>query len=443
VALPAPVDAHDHGRGLRTAAFGAADATLETWLAALPLEPKVDPYLRAAVAFARLAEGGICAANHCHNPQDPSRLVEEAQAVARAARDVGIRIAFAVPVMDRNPMVYGDLGQLAALLPADRRGLVGNRDPRFRSAEKALALVEAIAEFEHPLFSVQYCPVGPQWVEDSTLAAIAEASAKTGRRVHMHLFETERQRQWADAHYPDGLVRHFDAIGLLSPRLTIAHGVWLREDECALMAERGVVVSVNTSSNLRLRSGIAPVDRFVATGMRFGVGLDGMAFDEDEDMLREMRLMFALQRGFGGTETLDAARVFQAACVDGRRTVTSDEGGTLAPGAAADVMVLDLAAMSHDVLPGACEPLDLILTRATKRHLHRLIVAGRSIVEKGRIVTVDLPGLEAALLHEARANWHFSTERRSEIATLQNAIGRFYQCGCHRGAMVCSPAAPE
>src|SRR5579859_1670453 len=54
LALPAPSNAHDHGRGLKTIAFGAFDDTLEIWLAALGQEPASDPYLRAAVAFARL-----------------------------------------------------------------------------------------------------------------------------------------------------------------------------------------------------------------------------------------------------------------------------------------------------------------------------------------------------------------------------------------------------
>src|SRR5579859_6141864 len=55
IALPAPTNAHDHGRGLRTLAFGAVDDRLEAWLQTLPFEPKSDPYLSAAVAFARMA----------------------------------------------------------------------------------------------------------------------------------------------------------------------------------------------------------------------------------------------------------------------------------------------------------------------------------------------------------------------------------------------------
>ena len=59
-----------------------------------------------------------------------------------------------------------------------------------------------------------------------------------------------------------GIVRFLDDIGLLSPRLTVAHGVHLTDEECGLMAERGVTVAINTACNLRLRSGVAPVGRF-------------------------------------------------------------------------------------------------------------------------------------------------------------------------------------
>lgn len=435
IALPAPTDAHDHGRGLRTLSFGALDDVLETWLAAFSQEPRVDPYRRAAVAFARMAEGGVCAANHCHNTQDPDRLVSEGEAVSRAARDVGVRIAFAVPIADRNPMVYGDLAALARSLPEGDRAAVERADARFRPARQALAAVDAIAAFEHAGFAVQYCPVGPQWVQDATLEAVAEASAATGRRVHMHLFETRYQREWADHAYPDGLVRHLDRIGLLSPRLTVAHGVWLTPDECALLAERGVTVSVNSSSNLRLRSGIVDVKRFKDAGLPFGVGLDGMAFDDDEDMLRELRLLWHLQRGFGGKSVLSEADLFDAACVHGRRTVTGDDGGgRISAGAPADLMVLDLAAMSADMVADALDPIDLLLTRMTKRHLRRLVVAGRTVVEDGRCVTVDLPALEADLLGEARAGWAAAPPDTARTHRLQTAMRRFYACGCHEGA---------
>jgi cytosine/adenosine deaminase-related metal-dependent hydrolase len=309
------------------------------------------------------------------------------------------------------------------------------RRGRTASAGSVLAAVDEIAGFAHGTFDVQYGPVGPQWVSDPLLEAIAEASALSGRRIHMHLFETRAQREWADATYPGGLLGFLDAIGFLSPRLTVAHGVWLTEAECALLAERGVTVSVNTSSNLRLRSGIAPVARFLNSGLAFGMGLDGMAFDDDDDALREIRLLFHHHRGFGGEDVLSPERLFQAVLLDGRRSVLGDDGGgRIAAGAPADLVVLDQAAMAPDVLDGAAGLIDLLLTRMTKAHLKSLIVAGRTIVAGGRCVTVDRPALEAALLDEARAGWRRNPPDLLARDRLRAALRRDYACGCHRHA---------
>ncbi|MEM9440679.1 MAG: amidohydrolase family protein [Pseudomonadota bacterium] len=436
--LPAIVDAHDHGRGLRTLAFGTMDEPLESWILDLMNEPVVPPYLRAAVAFGRMVEGGIAAANHCHNTQTAD-LIAEAEEVARAARDVGIRVAFAVPILDRNPVVYGDHHGLLNDVPETIKAALQRRIDGVVDIEQQLEAVDAIAEFEHDLFEVQYGPRGLQWMTDQTMETIAEASAKTGRRIHMHLFETQRQRVWADRTYPSGPIKRMDATGFLSPRLTVAHGIWLNDDEISLMAERGVTVSVNSSSNLRLRSGMARVDRFIEEGLCFGVGLDSMAFDDDEDMLREFRLFWRLHRDrhAGMNERLDLARAFRAAAIDGRRTVVRDgdasdkDGSTytpFAPKSAADFMQLDWRAIAHDMMPGAIEPAHLIAGRMTKRHLRRLVVAGRSVVVDGRCTGIDLPAAEVEILERALHDWKRGpADRRADRDALKQAIKRYYE----------------
>ncbi|MCU4651795.1 amidohydrolase family protein [Roseibacterium sp. SDUM158016] len=429
--LPALSNAHDHGRGMRTVAFGAGDDALEIWIAALGREPRTDPWLRAAVAFARMAEAGIAALNHCHNTADPHALLTEAEAVSRAARDVGVRVAFALPIMGRNPLTYGDPAPLLARLPADEAARLSK--PRgLPSAMAQLALVEEAAAFEHDLFEVQYGPVGPQWVDDTILERIAEGSARTGRRVHMHLFETRYQKEWAEAAYPGGLLAHLDAIGLLSERLTVAHGVHLDEDDCALLAERGVRVSLNTSSNLRLRSGIAPVERYLRHGLRFGLGLDGMAFDDDEDALRELRVAWRLQRGWGTQEVLARDRLLDAALIDGRRAILGDKdrGGQLVPGAPADVLVLDTGRITGDVLEGCADLLDLTLARARAEDVRSLLVAGRAVVADGRATGIDRPAAEAELMAQARAAGAIPPD--AALERLRAALAVYYRCGCHR-----------
>jgi cytosine/adenosine deaminase-related metal-dependent hydrolase len=428
--MPPPADAHDHGRGLRTLAYGAADAPLEDWLPSLARQPLLDPYTNAALAFARMAQGGICAANHCHNTMQGDRLLAEAEGVSRAARDVGIRIAFALPFQDRNPNVYGDLDTLlASLAPEDRPGVIA-RARAMRSLATNMELVEAVNALEHETFALQYGPVAPQWATHATLEAIAAASADTGRRVHMHLLETRRQREWADAHYPGGLVPFLDSIGLLSPRLTVAHGVWLRPEECALLAERGVTVSINLSSNWRLRSGAPPLGAIRAAGLGFGIGLDGMSFDDDEDMLRELRLVWHVHAGEAGAMT--PAELFGAALRTGRRTITGDDGGgVLAPGAPADLLALDFAAMTADCVHDDIDPVAILLGRMAARHVQRLVVAGRDVVRDGRCVTVDAPALEAELTAAGRAAFAAARPDDARIARLQRGVSDFYAAGHH------------
>ncbi len=432
--MPALCNAHDHGRGLSPLAFGAADQPLETWIADLARQPKLDPYLNAAIAFARLAETGVAAVNHCHNTQDSAALLAEAQAVSRAARDVGIAVAFAWPFFDANPFVYGPLEGMIEHLPAPYRDTIAGRGHGLRTCAQNMALIEQATAFEHSLFSLQYHPVAPQWVQEETLAAIAEASQRDGRRIHIHLLETERQREWADSRYPSGLVHFLDSIGLLSPRLTVAHAVWLRADECALLAERGVTVSINLSSNLRLRSGTPPLGALVGAETPFALGLDGMSLDDDQDMLRELRLVHhGFARPAKDHPAIDPSMILDAATRIGRRTILGDDGGgRIEPGARADLVALDFAALACDDVTGAPDAIALLLGRAQRRHVVRLIVGGREIVADGRCRTVDLPALESLLIEQARLAYQASPPDEALIRGLQGAVCAYYEADLHR-----------
>ena len=189
---------------------------------------------------------------------------------------------------DRNPLIYGSSESILAGLPEVTRNEVAKLVSRTPPTPKEfIALADAVAAAASgPTFNVQYGPNGVQWCSDALLTAIAEASADTGRRIHMHLLETRYQRAWADATHPEGVVKHLDTLGLLSPRLTLAHCVWARPDELELLAERGVTLVVNTSSNLHLRSGIAPLSAMLAARCRVALGIDGSALEDDDDALR-------------------------------------------------------------------------------------------------------------------------------------------------------------
>ena len=432
IALPAMINAHDHGYGVRPLALGGADDALECWIASLN-RVSVEPGLEAAVAFGRMALAGIGATVHCHNSLVADDLETEADGVARAAADVGIRVAFSCPIRDRNAWIYGDQRALLPHLTAADRAAM---ESALRDDMPALYLVEQVeaiaATHESERFQVQYGPVGPQWCQDVTLERIAEASAVNDRRVHMHLLESRRQREWLDATYRQGIVRFLDDIRLLSPRLTVAHGVHLTDDECALLAERGVTVAVNTASNLRLRSGVAPVARFMRHGLRFAFGLDGCSHDDDQDYFRDLRLAWRLHNGTGLDHALPPGHLFDAACRDGLRCIDgSDDHGTVTLGARADLVVLNHAALCEDFLVPDGNESDIILTRATSRHVRDLLVAGREVVSDGALTGLDLPATERELMERARRTAILDPEQSLRHRRRREAVRAYYAGGHH------------
>ncbi len=428
LATPALVNAHDHGYGIATLACGAPDDALECWIPGLANRPQTDPELEAKVAFGRMALSGIGTTVHCHNSLRRDRIADEARAAATAAEAVGMRVAFSCPITDRNPHVYGDPSPLAGLgYPPELLEAADVGPSGAEQIDNALAVRDA---HQTDRFNVQLGPIGPQWCAFSTLETIAEISARENMRVHMHLLETERQRQWLDQEWPEGPIRRLDAIGLLSPRLTIAHGVWLRPDECELLAERGVTVAVNTSSNLRLRSGIAPVAAFIEHGLAFAVGLDGAAFDDDQDVFREWRLLGRLHSGMALTNQMPPARILKAAFADGFHVFDGQtDYGTLQPGSLADLLVLDLEPIIADRLNNGTSLLDLAFARLERRHVKQLIVAGEDVVCDGKLVGFDFDAANVELIAQARSSGGDDAVAKSEAR--REAIRRYYRDGRH------------
>src|SRR5690606_15463726 len=132
--------------------------------------------------------------------------------------------------------------------------------------------------------------------------------------------------------------------------LTLAHCVWARPEELAILAQHGVKVAVNPSSNLHLRSGVAQVEQMKTCGLRFGLGLDGCAFDEDDDALRELRLFRLLNAGIGFDEEITPLDALNAACVTGREMIGLGTGGRIEVGMPADLLLLNLDRLDRDRL---------------------------------------------------------------------------------------------
>jgi cytosine/adenosine deaminase-related metal-dependent hydrolase len=227
------------------------------------------------------------------------------------------------------------------------------------------------------------------------------------------------------------MIRRWKEIGLLSPRLTVAHCVYAQPDELDMIAEAGCTIAVNTSSNLALRSGLAPVADMLARGCKVAMGVDGQAFDEDDDALRELRLLWSLHAGWGFDLVVSPRAALMAALETGRAALGTPEGGRLAPGAAADLVVLDRAALDDDAMV-ELDPIDLVFARAARRHVRELIVAGRTIVRDGRVLGVDLDAAHHEMRDQFRAGLDARAGFRAALPAFEDAVRRHYtmRLGC-------------
>ncbi|PWL33607.1 amidohydrolase family protein [Marivita sp. XM-24bin2] len=434
LAMPALADAHNHARPLSTTSFGCGGKPLEQWLPQLAVMPPVDAYTATAASLARSVRGGATGVMvHLTRAMGLKPLPDEARDIARAAADVGVSIGFAISMRDRNPLIYGDHEALLGELAPEVAQLARNTWLKpLPSVAEQLALVDQVASAlaDEPHVDVQYGPTGVQWCSDEMLRAIADASARTKRRIHMHLLETQPQRQWLDQTYPQGGVSFLEEIGFLSSRLTLAHCVWAREQELDLIAASGARIAVSNSSNLHLYSGRAPLADMQAAGVAVAMGLDGCALDEDDDGLRELRLFHLLGRrpGYPSDQGMTHAAALRAACRTGRAALGLPEGGVLEVGMPADLLILDLDALDRDALmPVSAE--DLLFARATAAHVVEVWTSGRQVVREGHVQGVDLAQLEKSLRGAYRSGL-VGTEKLQELwPTVEQNIGDYYR-GC-------------
>lgn len=433
--MPPLANAHDHARLIRLSQVDSYDVPLEAWLPYLALIPSVDPYLSSTVAFGRSLLGGSGAVMaHYTRVQGLTDFQTEAREVARAARDVGVRLGFAIHCRDINPLVYGGQSQLmAGLSPASAETISRRFLKPYLPAAEQVAMVEAVAsEIEGDGVTVQYGPAGVQWCSTKMLEMIAEGSAVNNRRVHMHLLETRYQREWADITFPEGIVTHLDRIGLLNERVSFAHCIYLRPEEMELIAARGATIVTNSSSNLIVSSGIAPVGEMMKRGCRVAMGLDGLAFDEDEDALREMRLGYALHKARGFERFVTRQNLVRIATANGLFAITGSEAGSMIKaGQSADFMVLDWEDLSAELVDPDTPALNLLLARGTKAYVRQMAVAGREVVRDGRLTSLDFPMQEQLLLEQIRAAWPSTKDIRQAMPELTAALAHHHIEGLH------------
>jgi len=233
------------------------------------------------------------------------------------------------------------------------------------------------------------------------LEEVGSLSAARGVLVHTHAAEQQAEIAIVERQTGRRNIEYFEAIGLASERLCVAHCVWVDDREQDILAARGVKVLHCPGSNLKLGSGIAPVAELRRRGVSVSLGADGAACNNRLDMFEEMRLAAGLQSVRLGPGTLPAREAVWMATREGARALGMDrEIGAIEPGRRADVIVVGLD--GPHVAPGR-DPYSTLVYAARGTDVRHTVVDGQVLVRDFHPVRLDPAEIAASARAEAAA----------------------------------------
>ena len=314
------------------------------------------------------------------------------EAVVDAYRTAGMRAIIALRIFDEpytDIEPAGGLPKLAIANPLAPPPL-----------GESLALVEeAIRRFDGAADGrIRVCPApsNPMRCSDALLEGVRDMAERHDTPVHMHLLETAVQAKIARRRYGSSMVKHLDEVGLLGPRLSTAHTIWLDDADIALMAERGAVPVHNPESNLKLGAGISPVAKMLRAGVNVALGTDGASTNDNLDLHDVMRLAIMLQRpGEPDRQKWPTAHdALRMATINGGRAMRVADLGRLVVGAPADFTLHDLSSISWIPLNDVITQLAFAASGGT---VDTVIISGRVLVEDRHIASFDIAPVVAAV----------------------------------------------
>jgi len=295
--------------------------------------------------------------------------------IARTAKEAGLR---------------GVLGQTIIQFPV----------PDAKTPAEGLARAERfVRAFAHDdLIVPAIAPHAMYTLDGDTLRAARSLADRLGAPVLIHLAETRDEVMVASEKHRATPAEYLESLGFFGPRTLAAHGVHLSDTDIALLQRRGVGVSHNPESNMKLASGTAPVPALRAAGVPVGLGTDGAASNNDLDMFEAMRqgaLLHKLQAG--DPRVLPASDVLAMGTREGARTLgLQDAIGSLEAGKRADVIIVS---MDHPRQTPMYDPLSHLVYATRGDDVRTTIVNGRVLMRDRQVLTLD----ERAVLTEARS----------------------------------------
>lgn len=223
------------------------------------------------------------------------------------------------------------------------------------------------------------------------------ACRELGGRMQVHLSETKKEHDECVAKYGKTPARWFCDLGTFDSPTAAAHCVWVTEEDMALMLEKGVSPIHNPTSNMKLGSGYAPVQRMLDLGLNVALGTDGAASNNNLNLMEELHLAAVLHNGYHRDPTiLKPAQLLAMATRSGAKLQGREDTGELAVGKKADIIALDLT--KPHMYPDL-DPMALTVYSAQGSDVAMTMVDGKILYENGEFLTLDAD----KILYEAKA----------------------------------------
>jgi cytosine/adenosine deaminase-related metal-dependent hydrolase len=429
--MPGLINAHHHSHAVTWIQHGLREQPLEPYLLGFPAVRDYDRYHDALICGARLLSTGVTATIDLFTGDgSASAFARDLRQLIRGYETAGLRTALAAGISTRSFLVYGEDDRFIDSLPAELRAAARSLIPDVLPDQDYFDVMADVAEgiAAGSRVGLWYAAPGPEWVSDAFLQRILEHAKARGTCVQTHAVETLYAK--LAAHHLEGRssIRHLEALGVLGPHFGIAHGVWLDEAEIGILARTGTSVSHNPGSNLRVFGGIAPLNALRDAGVTVGLGMDANTLNDDEDMFQEMRLALRLHRRPEiGQPAPSPADILELATTGGARILRKETRlGRLASGYAADIVVVDMERLSWPWVAPECDPLTLLLLRASRRDVDTVLVGGEVVFRDGAPTRFDLAEAMRALAEEI-APGAYPSERANAARKLVPHLEAWYR----------------
>jgi 5-methylthioadenosine/S-adenosylhomocysteine deaminase len=398
--IPGLVNGHTHGHG--GLGKGAVDdcVPLEVFLSASGAingsRTVEDKRVSTTLTAVELVRKG-CTAAYDLFVEYPVPSREGIDAVAEAYGAVGMRAVVAPMMADRT--LYQALPGLMDALPPDLKERA--RQMQAAPCDASITAARDILtnwRHDHDRLRPALGPTIPLHCTDEFLVACARLAEDCNVVMQTHLAESKTQAVLGVKKYGRSLVAHLQGLGVLGPRFSAAHGIWLDGDDIARLSDAGAGVVHNPMSNLRLGSGVAPARTLLESGVRLGIGTDASNTSDGQNMFEAQRLAAFLSR-IADTDYgrwLSVEEVFRAATVGSAGILGFDRLGKLEPGYLADIVFLDIGHINYVPLRN---PLSQVVLAENGAAIRSVMINGRFVLHDGRLLSID----EARLRREAEA----------------------------------------